>query len=177
VVPGSNRGLLPRPGIEKEGILAAAKRMLTESLAISKEIGSRQTTTRFELATIPYHEGDLPHARSNSSNWQQLRLRAETSLGSHCPKSNSQTCCSRRGNVAAAEKMYQDSLAVSGRPGEHRRQEFESCARRGCAFRFCFAAAKYASRRPKSKRCPTNPQLRERTSRSLKKKQPPKDSF
>jgi hypothetical protein len=47
---------------KQEGNLAAAKRMLTESLAISKEIGSRQTTTRFELATILYQEGDLPRA-------------------------------------------------------------------------------------------------------------------
>jgi hypothetical protein len=30
--------------------------MLTESLAISKE-----TTIKFELATILYQEGDLPH--------------------------------------------------------------------------------------------------------------------
>jgi tetratricopeptide (TPR) repeat protein len=92
--------------------------MFGESLAISKEIGSRQTTTKFEMATISYQEGDLARAKSEFEQLVATSAAAGDRFGSSLSQVELANVLFAQGNIAAAKKMYLESLATTQEVGD-----------------------------------------------------------
>jgi hypothetical protein len=178
VVPGSNRGLLPRPCIENQtdvdGIAGEQQRNREPSNNHQVRGGHNFPTTRAICRT-------QDRIRATGSSFgcgrrQVWGLTAQVELANLLFAQGK-----RRGSGKNVSGL--SGCLLETRPRSEMKGSTESTAARNLkvvraeAVRLGFVSQQLSTRRPKSKRCPTNPQLRERTSRSLKKKQPPKDSF